>query len=564
MATLFDSPDSQLWSEEVAYADGGERSDIELHLLAPNQAARLLNITPDVTGRLQKRPGINKLGSAGTGNPNGLHSFEALLQNVHLLVGQWGGELYSSPGDATWTRRASNVSLYNTAYASAQGKGRSALPTIFLASCVGATDNVSLPYGNLVCLDTGFGVTEVAVRPRALTWFQNRLWAAGDGNPKLISWSKPLDGRDFSNGQNFEVDSSDGDILTALLPMRDGTPRIMIFGERSIHQLEIYWTTDGYFPTTANALDFTKSQLRPISLSTGCLSTRAAVWVPGQEQADVLFLSREGIRSLARSATDAQGGAPPPLSKGIDPTIQRINWAEAARSVAAYWNNIAYFSVPVDGAVRPNLVIAYDTLRGGFYELDWNVAAWTPAKLTSDRKFFFMSASSCTESGLGSPASGITNGHHIYQTDGSQVDPNNQPVQFDIQTRAFDFSQSVGGQPGSGLRVKKKLDYLDLAIQAAATCATVTIQYKLDDEDSWSTLRHIFVDPSDGFPYLPVQLPFSFSAGRVTRRSIILRDLRPCYKIQLRFLDTTSFARLKLISTTLYANPANPKFSATP
>lgn len=562
MASPFDSIDGPDWTEEVAYSDGGFRNDVEFHLLPPNTAARLLNITPDVTGRLQKRQGIAKLGSAGLGNPNGLFPFEAPLQGLNLLVGQWGSNLYSSAGDAVWARRASNVSLSNTFYAHAQGRGRNALPTLFLSSCVGVSDNVSLPYGSLVCLDSSFGVTETATRARAICWFQNRLWAAGDGGPNLISWSSPLDGRDFSNGENFEVDPDTGDVCSAIVPMRDGTPRLMIFRERSIYQLEIVWTTDGYYPTTANALDFTKSQIRPLALNTGCVATRSLVWVPGQQQADLLFLSREGIRSLARSATDAQGGAPPPLSQRIDPTIQRINWQYADRSVAAYFNNVAYFSVPVDGSIRNNLTIAYDVLRDGFYELDHGAAAWTPAKLTSDRKMFFLSASAASENGLGSPASGATNGYHVYQLDGSQTDPAGRPVSFDIQTRAFDFTSATGGEPGSGLRVKKKWNYLAMAIQSAATAATISLQYKVDDQDSWTQLRYIYVDPADGFPYLPVQLPFTFSSGRVVRHDLTLRDIQPGYKLQLRFIDDASFARMKLISLTLHANPINPRFSS--
>ena len=562
MATLFDSPDSQLLSEEVNYISGGFANDIELHLLKPDQAARLLNISPDVTGRLQKRQGIEKYGSAGTGSPNGLSAFEAPIQGINLLVGQWGSAIYSSTGDDTWTRRASSVSLADTPYMGVQGKGRNGLPTLFLASCVGVTDNVSLPYGNLVCLDSSFGVTETALRARSLAWFQNRLFHfnSASSGPAFLGWSKPLDGRDNSNGQTVEIESDNGDQGVAIVPMRDSTPRMLLFKERSVHMLEMYWATDGYYPTTANTLDFTKSLLRPISLNTGCVSTRGVVWVPGQSQADLLFLSREGIRSLARSQTDAQGGAGPPLSRSIDPTIQRINWNAADRAAAGFWNNIAYFAVPVDGSTRNNLVIAYDVLRESFFELDWAASAWTPAKLTSDRKFFFMSASAATESGLGTPASGITNGYHVYQIEGTQVDPGNAPVQFDIQTRAFSFDS--GGPPGSGMRNRKKWNYLSLAIQAASTAATLALQYKVDDDDAWSTLRYLYVDPADGYPNLPVQLPFGFSVGRVLRRDILLRDVRPGYKIQLRVTDAASFARLKLISLVVYANPINPKFTS--
>jgi len=559
MPAPFDTPDSPLWTDGSEYVDGGFVDNQEPHLLLPNQAVRLLNIDPTVSGRLQKREGIEKLGSAGLGNPNCLAPFEAPLQGLQVLVGQWGNSLFSSTGNDTWTARAASTSLANTVYAHAQGRGNSALPTLFLASCVGVTDNVSLPYGNLIALDSNFGVTEVAVRARAIAWFQSRLWAFNNAasGADYLSWSSVFDGRNFSNGQNVQVDADSGDQGVAIVPMRDGTPRMYLAKERSIHQLELYWTTDGYYPTTANALDFTKSILRPITYQAGCLATRAMVWA-GTKESDILFLARDGIRGLPRGLTDAQAPLGPPLSFPIQQTIDRINWQAADRATAAYFNNRVYFALPVDGAVNNNLVLAYDLHRAGWFELDWDVAAWAPAKISSDRSLFFMGSTAGTETGLGALGSGVTDGYHVYQTEASNVDPFGQPVQFDIQTRAFTFDQ--GGPPGSGLSHKKLWNYLDMAIQAAATAATLTLQYKVDDDDSWSTLRTHYVDPESGYPILPVQLPFTFSQGRVVHSSFSLRDVRPGYKIQFRFLDTTSFARMKVISLRCLANPLNPNF----
>lgn len=569
MATLFDAPDSPLWSEGVESVNGGFVDNRELHLLNPDQAARLLNISPTVEGRIQKRLGVDKLGGARLQNPNGLLGFTNELLGQQLLFGRWGTELFSSTGDAIWSPRATQVSFANTLYGMVQGRGRDALSSLFLSSCVAVTDSASLPYSKLVALDTQFtatSVTEIDVRARALSWFQSRLWAFNGAHytnasgPDLLFWSKPFDGRDFTNGQSTQIFPDGGDVGVAIVPMRDASPRMILAMERSIHMLEIYWTTDGYYPSTANALDFTKSLLRPISLVTGFAATLGHCWTPGIRDgtADLLFLSREGIRSLNRSLTDSQAGAALPLSFDIQQTIDRINWVQAHRCVATYWDNFAYFAVPVDGAENNNFVIAYDTLRNRFYELDFDVAAWAPAKINNERRFFFMSSTSGTETGLG-VASGTTNVYHVYEPDGSQVDPFNSPVQLDFQTRAFDFSSTMGGEPGAGLRIKKKWNYLDVAVQSAATHATLTLSYKVDEDDAWTTFRHYFVDPADSLPVLPVQLPFGFSTGRVQRSSFVTRDIRPGYKIQWRVVDDSSFARTKIISVRQYANPLNPK-----
>lgn len=567
MPQFFDAPDSPHWFEETQSVNGGFVDNTELHLLAPDQAARLLNIDPTIAGRVQKRLGPESIGSPGGSNPNGLFAFESDLHDLHLLFGQWGSRLFSSPGDDAWSPRATTVSLVDTIYMASQGRGN-ALPSLFLSSCVANTANVSLPWGNLVCIDSSFGVTETALRCRATAWFQDRLWAlnlcatnvSGKLGTDLLAWSSPLDGRNFDNGQTVGIDSSAGDAGVAILPMRDGTPRIMLFKENSVHQLDIYWATDGYFPLTANALDFTKSLLRPITYQAGAVATRAVIWAPSQ-QSDVLFLSRDGIRALPRGLTDAQAPLGLPLSFPVQQTIDRINWAAADRSAAIYWDNIAYFALPVDGSDRNNFVLAYDSARGGsWFELDFKVASWATAKLDDTKRLFFQSATNFTESGLGAGGSGVTYGYHVYQTEVGNNDPGAQPIQFDYQTRAYTFDQ--GQQAGAGLRHRKKWNYLDLAVQAAATAATLTLSYKVDDDDSWSTLRYLYVDPQDAYPYLPVQLPFSFSQGRVIRRNVLLRDIRPGFKIQFRVQDDSSFARLRLVSLGLYANPLNPKFRA--
>lgn len=563
---IIDSPDSPLLWEESQIITGGMVNHAEPHLLTPDQAVRLLNIQTTVSGRRQKRTGVLPMGTgpANPLSPNSLHEFLAATAGIQHLVGQWGSELYSSSGDDTWTRRASSFSLADTVYFAAQGRTTDALPGLFFASCVGVTDNASLPYSHLFSLNSAWGASPVSeIRPRTLAWFQGRLWAYNscmtNHGQSWLTWSAPLRGNDFDHGEGFSVDPDTADAGVCIVPSRDNTPRLFLFNERSVYQLDIYWTSDGYYPTTANALDFTKSSLRPIVISSGCVAPRGALWVPGQSGADILFLSREGIRLLSRSLTDAQGGTPLPLSYRIQPTIDRINWAMADRSCAAYWDGKAYFAVPVDGAVHPNLIIAYDVSRDQFSELDLNVRAWTPAKLSNARSFYFLSGTSGTETELSSPATGATYGYHVYEWGSGTADPFKSPINFIEETRAFSFDQ--GGAPGTGLRYRKKWNYLDLAVQSAATDATLSIEYRVDDDTAWSRLNNILISPSDDCPYLPVQLPFSFGSGKVVRKTMLMRDVRPGHKIQFRLSDDSSFALFKIISLTLHANPMNPKFA---
>lgn len=569
MSTLIDQPNSPLWVEESNLVVGGYINNTENHLLAPEQAVRLLNVYPTVAGRRQRRTGVACLGTgiASAENPTGLWEFYVPTAGVQHLVAKWGTGLYTSQGDDLWTRQSSNISLANTYYMGVQGRGPSSVANLFLASCVACSDNVSLPYVEAVRVDSGaFAVTNVSgISARCLAWFQGRLWAynlCGSGlGPTYLTWSKPLDGSDFSAGQSIQIDADTGDVGCAILPSRDNTPRLFLFNERSVYQLDMYWTTDGYYPSTANALDFTKSQLRPIVIGSGCIATRTCIWAPGLSGADILFLSHEGIRYLSRSQTDAQGGTPLPLSYRIQPTIDRINWNFADRSTAAYYDGFAYFAVPVDGAAYNNLVIAYDIHRDAFHELDFNVAAWADAKLAAGRSLFFLSSTAGTESGLntGAGASGVTYGFHVYQTGSGSVDPFSHGIRYIEETRAFCCDQ--GGQPGTNLRIKKKWDYLELAVQSGSTAATLTVEYKVDDTSAWSILDYFYSDPDTAAPYLPVQLPFGFGSGKIVRRNFLLRNVQPGYKIQFRLSDSESFSRFKIISLLLSANPLNPKYN---
>ena len=554
----FDALESQRLDENVNQVDGGFVNQIEPHLIPLNAAARLLNVDPTTSGRLQKRLGPEPMGTPGVAPPTGLHIFNPGVQALNLMASTWGSNVYTSPGDDSWTRRATAVSLYPAGTQAVVGK-INGLDTLFISNCDAYTGNASVPYGQLVALDGNFGYTQTSLQCRSLAWFQNRLFAynLAFSGPTFLSWSKPLDGRDFSNGETVEC--APGDNGVAVIPMRDGEPKLLLFNERSIYMLEMYWASDGFYPLTANALDFTKSLLRPISLGAGAVATRAITWVPGVNggSADLMFLSRDGIRTLNRSSTDAQGGPAPPLSKPIQATIDRINWAAAHRSVSTFFDRFAYFAVPVDGSDNPNLVIAYDVTKNAWHEQDLPISAYATGKIGTSQRFFFQAATSATETGLGSPASGITNGYHVYEYGQNLFDIGRQPIQFDYQTRDFTFTPQ---SPGAGLTFKKCLRAINFSIQSANTHATLTFQYKLDQDDSWSDLGQVYIDPAAGFPYLNVTLPFSFSVAKVIRRSLSLRHLRPCFKAQFRIKDISSFSRLRLLDLTVDAYGRNEKF----
>lgn len=551
-----DVPDSPYLFEGMSDLSGGAVDYGANHLLSPNQAEYLLNWEVDFQGRRQKRKGTAWKGTPGgvlaANAAQGLAEFEDPTGDYERIVGLFGNHLWSTDGDLSWTQHSA-VSLYNIPHQFMQGRAEvTGAVALYAAGCVPLAANASLPYDHLCCFDKGGGATLITtVRPRSILWHQSRLWAFNScatlHGPDTLAWSNILDGRNWDNGETLRVGSDASDPGTCILPGRGDYSRLLLFKERSAFMLDLAWETDGFIPATANALDYTKSLLRPIVFGTGCVASRAALWVPGQQGADVLFLSREGVRSLNRSATDAQAGAGLPLSTPIQEQIDRISWEYADRSLATYWDGYAYFAVPVDGGVNPTFIMAYNTQRPGWTFYDWNIGGWAKAKLGTNRKLFFISSTTGSD---GTAATAATGGHHLYECFNGYVDPKFSAIDADEHSRGLTFDENAG----SGLRHLKKWRQLILKIQSADTNCTLSVSYRIDEEDTWTDLTTIGVSPEDSYPYLPVQLPFTFDSGRIVKRSVSLKGARPGYKIQFRFRDNTSFGPMRILEAEALAH----------
>lgn len=553
---LVDTPYAE---ESASDFSRGVVDSVETHLIPEGAAEYLLNVEADFVGRARKTSGVKTRGSHGTDEPTGMAAFESLGFSSVIVTA--GNKTWSTPGDGLFYRRASGVSIYPTDVQLTQGQGATNSATLFFANCVPYSANASLPFGNLVALDKAWGFTEITdIRPRSVVWYQGRLWAFNSCHTlhgqDFLLWSDILDGRSWSNGQSVQVDRESGDPGVAIVPLRGDNPQLLLFKENSIHRLDIFWATDGFLPATANTLDFTTAKLTQIVKGTGAIATRGITWVPGLQGADILFLSRDGIRSLSRSQTDAQGGAGPPLSERIQNTIDRINWDRADRAVAGYFDNKAYFAVPVDGSEVNNFIIAYDTTRNQFSFFDRPVNGFAVSKIDGrSTKFFSTYATSGTD---GNSTVSLVNGYHTYEWFNGNAGAFGEAQDFDVRTRAFTFGASDPNDNPLGHR--KVWRMLITKWKAGATGATMLVQYRVDDTTSWVTLDNVYLDPSDAYPILPVTLPFTFDSGKIVPKVIGLHDVPSGYKLQVRFRDTTGFARQQLLAADVFAHRQPVKF----
>tara|TARA_R100000808_G_C2152469_1_gene161935 strand:- start:2328 stop:4142 length:1815 start_codon:yes stop_codon:yes gene_type:complete len=213
-------------------------------------------------------------------------------------------------------------------------------------------------------------VSQTPPKPKLLVAHTNRLFctSADTGEPSdKIFVSDILDGESFDLiGNSIRVGGGDGDPVVALLPWFDHS--LLIFKQRSI------WVVD------ANpAQDVTDWQIRLINNRVGCVAARTVQ----QVGSDVLFMSRDGVRSVKTIESGAQTDISQPISSAVNDVIGRINQSEIGKCCAVYWRNRYLLAVPLDSDTNPSVVLCFHLLSNawvgswtGWQPRDWVITAF--------------------------------------------------------------------------------------------------------------------------------------------------------------------------------------------
>jgi len=180
-------------------------------------------------------------------------------------------------------------------------------------------------------------------------YFQRRLWTpfyytpAGTGvaptytDRKVrdeICASDILDSNTFDTiAAQFRVTAGIADYLVGLHPFYDD--RMVVFNRNSIHMIT---GTQGTLSDTV---------LREMTREVGCTARKSIV----SKGNLILFLSDDGIYGLEFLDEYNLRGVEEPLSKPIQPFIDRINKTLASGAIATYFNNRYYIAVPLDTEV---------------------------------------------------------------------------------------------------------------------------------------------------------------------------------------------------------------------
>jgi hypothetical protein len=174
-----------------------------------------------------------------------------------------------------------------------------------------------------------------------------------------IAVSDLLDTTTFDQIENqFRITGGTADYVVAMHGFYDDS--LVVLNRNSIHLVA---QTQGSLSDTV---------VKELTGEVGCLARKTVV----MQANNMLFLADEGIYGLTFLNDYNLRGTEEPLSKEIQPYIDRINKNLAGDSVAVYFNNRYYIAVPLDSvaggndARGNNAVLIYNFLNKGWESLD--------------------------------------------------------------------------------------------------------------------------------------------------------------------------------------------------
>lgn len=249
------------------------------------------------------------------------------------------------------------------------------------------TTNISFiaPVGNLATLGGGlqvefggqFSVGGGFIHQPAPPWgiyFQRRLWVpfyytpSGTYNAPVytdrnitdeIAVSDILDSHTFDQIANqFRITGGTADYLVAMQGFYDD--KLVVLNRNSLHLIS--GTTGSLNDTRVTAL----------TNEVGCLAKKSVV-MKGNA---MFFLSDEGVYAVEFLNDYNLRGADEPISKNIQPYVDRINKNLAAEAVGTLFNNRYYLAVALDSiagandAIGNNTILIFNFLNKGWESID--------------------------------------------------------------------------------------------------------------------------------------------------------------------------------------------------
>jgi hypothetical protein len=202
---------------------------------------------------------------------------------------------------------------------------------------------------------------------------------------------------------------------------------LYVFKERSIYKVNAD-------PT----LKASQWSIKLVNNRTGCVADGTVQ----QVGADIMFLSRDGVRSLQSIQAGTETDVSLPISRNINDYIGRINQAAVSTCTAVYWRNRYMLSVPLDSATTPDTVLVFNLLASAWcgHWSGWEARAFVISAFSGELKLNI----------------GTQNGEQYTWDDSTPEDATTIADYRDgestyesyIQTRAYTFGETWGDKIG--------------------------------------------------------------------------------------------------------------------
>jgi len=507
---------------------GGMVNRAEPFYLTENQTTYLLNSAPKRLHSRKRRNGVTSIGGRSD-DPFGLFRAENTLYEQEVLYGAYGNQLYIVPGSGIVDRIACDASLTNGLHIAAEGYWRNRIAN-YISMAQVSDSEPSLASQLMAITDDDQYSQQSSMAPTCIAWYQFRLWCANNllaQDEETLWYSSFNDGLSYSAFNTLRIEPGVGGRITGLLPLRGGTPGLLIFKERALAVLDPMWGSSAYIPSAADQLDTINTSVRVISKNVGCVATKSIQYIPGSQVGDIIFLSADGFRTIQRAQDDVVSGTSPPISDNIRDTIARINFSQAHKAVSAVHDSIYYCAVPLDGALENTHILMLDLLQ-----LGWYICNWCPKDLTTARKgteterlwlLYGTPSADCSNTGA-------FTGYHIFRAYDGLCDPGGVPILFQEDTRGF--------LPTGNIQQKSIWDSARITIKnEAQSTGTFGLLYNVDNH-GWITLASLTVPGTILTVILgETPLPWIPYEATITTRKIALNDVPPGYTLQIRYLN---------------------------
>lgn len=396
----------------------------------------------------------------------------------------------------------------------------------------------------------GLGFTHIPA-PKWGVYFQRRLWCPyfyepegtgvaptyADRNVRdEICASDILDPNTFDSVQSqFRVTAGIADYLVGLHPFYDDN--MIVFNRNSVHLIS---GTQGTLADTT---------LRELTREIGCLARRS---IASKGNA-IFFLSDDGVYGLEFLDEYNLRGVEEPLSKPIQPIIDRINKRLASNSVAIYFDNRYYLAVPLDSAAGAddatgnNSVIIYNTKNKGWESVDvfgnddFNVTNFIKGQAEERNELHLVN-----ENGGLHLTDSRTEAFDTYSTNvvGNST---NTGIDYELKTRGYAFSDYG----------RKKYKKANVQVQSDIDNASdVDFLFSTEDPDSTDTIVTDIATMLDANIGLPGQLEpnetadFSFRLGNP-------RGVYGVLTIRRKIVGSSAIGRPKVSSIAIEATKAS-------